>query len=123
MTRLATITGKSGKPSIIVDTDMNIFIGNEVQDTLEISGTELFGFNTGNFDTKICDGDKRHAAGIAWRVNTDLDLVSDAKTLRPVCGLLHTFASTMGLADVSIPDHCIAPKLHPPVAGMQVGLI
>ncbi|CAK9000672.1 unnamed protein product [Durusdinium trenchii] len=114
--RLATITGRSGKASIVVDTEMNIFIGNEVSDSLELCGAELFGFNTGNFEVKLVDSDKRHTSGIAWRFVSDLELVAENKVLMPICSYLHRLASSKGLADVTIPEHVITPKMHAAVS-------
>ena len=106
------MTGRSGKPSIIVDSDMQIFVGNEVSDSLELTGTELFGFNTGNFDQKVVDGGRRQPAGLAWRLKDDVDLVMFQKELMPVCKFLHRCATTMGLGDVTLADHEISPMLH-----------
>ena len=117
--RLATIPGRNGKPSIIVDTNMRIFIGNEVSDSLELSGTELFGFNTGNYEVKLVDSDKRHTSGIAFRFTKDTDFIAENKVLMPICEFLHKCASARGLADVSIPDHVVSPKVHAPASWAQ----
>ena len=95
---------------------MNIFIGNEVSDSLELCGAELFGFNTGNFEVKLVDSDKRHTSGIAWRFVSDLELVAENKVLMPICSYLHRLASSKGLADVTIPEHVITPKMHAAVS-------
>ncbi len=115
LVRLATLVGRAGKPSIIIDKEMGVFIGNEVSDSLELTGVDLFGFNTGAFDVKVVEG-RRHSAGIPWRLRDDLELVCSNKSLVPTCKFLHKVATTLGIADVSIPDHEISPKLHPVVA-------
>lgn len=119
LVRLATLVGRAGKPigkpSIIIDKEMGLFIGNEVSDALELTGVDLFGFNTGTFEVKVVES-KRHSAGIPWRLRDDFELVCHNKSLTPTCKFLHRAATTLGIADVSIPDHEISPKLHPVVA-------
>lgn len=111
--RTATVAGKSGKPSIIIDKDMKIWIGNESDSAMSLKPTELFGFNTGAFEFKIVRGsNKRDSSGIAWRITSDLDLISWDKKVMPVCEFLHICAVSHGLADVGIPEHTTSPKLH-----------
>ena len=114
MARLATITGKNGKPSIIIDNQMRIWLGNESDASQTWQAGELFGFNTGVFDFKIVRGNnKRDSAGVAWRLSSDLDLISWNKRIMPVCDFLHTCAVSHGLAEVGIPEHTLSPKMHP----------
>ena len=113
--RLATVPGRSGKPSIIVTKEMGIFIGNEVSDQLDLCGCELFGFNTGNYEVKAAENDRSHNLGIAWRLKGDTDLISENKSLMPACTFLQKCANARGLADISVPDHTISPMLHTPV--------
>ena len=75
-------------------------------------GSELFGFNTGNYEEKLVDGGKRHSSGIAWRLKSDLDLVAHEKKLMPLCQFLHESAAN-GIADVTVTDHDLSAKLHP----------
>ncbi|CAK9004718.1 FO synthase subunit 1, partial [Durusdinium trenchii] len=100
--RLATIIGKATKPSIIIDKDYKVWVGNEHSEKLTVCGCELFGFNTGNYEERLVDGGKRHASGIAWRVVSDFDLVSYERKLTP---------------DVTVLDHELSPKLHAPADG------
>lgn len=110
---MATLTGKSGRPSIVIDKDWRIWLGNETSEVATFSSMELFGFGTGSFETKICRGGKRDAIGIAWRIRSDIELISVNKKLFTVCGFLHDVATRQGLAEVTIEDHTLAPKLHP----------
>ena len=112
--RLATVPGRSGKPTIIVTQTLGIYIGNEVVDSLQLCGTELFGFNTGNYEVKPAT-EKRHTLGVAWRLKADTDLIADNKVLTPVCNFLQKVANSKGLAEITIPDHTISPMLHTPV--------
>ena len=80
---------------------------------------EICGFNTGAFDYKIVEG-KLDPAGIPWRLLSDLSLMVVASTDRgkvlvPLCKHLHSLATRNGLADISIREHELAPKLQPPV--------
>ena len=111
------MVGKTGKPSIVIDKSYNIWIGNESESVATWSGIELFGFNTGIFELKIVRGEnRRDVAGIAWRLYSDLDLVSWEKKITPVCRFMHSCAVSHGLADVAIMEHDIAPKMHPAVS-------
>lgn len=94
---------------------MCIYLGNEVTDQLTLSGAELFGFNTGNFDSRVVPAEegKRHTAGIAWRFQSDLDLLAKEKKITPLCQCMQVLASENGLGDVSLPEHILAPKMHP----------
>lgn len=98
---MATIIGKATKPSIIIDKDYKVWVGNEHSEKLTVCGCELFGFNTGNYEERLVDGGKRHASGIAWRVVSDFDLVSYERKLTP---------------DVTVLDHELSPKLHAPAS-------
>lgn len=95
---------------------MGIYLGNEVTDQLTLSGAELFGFNTGAFDARgvvpAAEG-KRHAGGIAWRFQTDLDLLAKDKKIMPLCQCMQVLPSENGVGDVGLPEHVLAPKMHP----------
>lgn len=74
--RLALVAGKAGKPSILLDKEYNVWLGNDTDAAATWSGVELFGFNTGTYEVKIVRGDnKRDVAGIAWKVMSDVELV------------------------------------------------
>ena len=117
-----SLVGKSGKPSIMVSKGYKIFLGNETDSEMVFSGCELFGFNTGNFEYKIVRGtSKRDVNGIAWKLNSDLDLVLHEKKPIPVCKFLHAAAVNRGIAEVAISEHTISPKLqHPSVHRLHI---
>jgi len=86
------------------------------------SGCELFGFHTGTFEYKIVRGtNKRDVNGIAWKVNSDLDLVLHEKKPVRVCKFLHTAAVNHCIAEVAISEHSLSPKLqHPSVHRLHI---
>ncbi|CAK9045232.1 unnamed protein product [Durusdinium trenchii] len=115
--RLALVAGKAGKPSILLDKEYNVWLGNDTDAAATWSGVELFGFNTGTYEVKIVRGDnKRDVAGIAWKVMSDVELVVFEKKPMAVCAFMHVCATTHGLADVGVLEHNVSPKLHPKVA-------
>lgn len=106
---------------MIIDQSFSVFLGNESTEAMTVHSQELFGFNTGSFDFKICD-QKLDASGVPWRLLTDFSFMvitgagaERSKTLVPVCKYLHTLASRQGLADVDIREHELSPKLQPVV--------
>ena len=120
--RRATVPGRHGKPTVIIDQSFSVFLGNETTEAMTVHSQELFGFNTGSFDFKICD-QKLDASGVPWRLLTDFSFMvitgagaERSKTLVPVCKYLHTLASRQGLADVDVREHELSPKLQPVVA-------
>ena len=54
--RLASVDGHRGKPSLFLSTSFDLFVGNPGQEELLLSGTELCGFNTGQFEQKLVTG-------------------------------------------------------------------
>ena len=119
---LPALVGKSGKPSIIVSKGYKIFLGNETDGEAVFSGCELFGFHTGTFEYKIVRGtNKRDVNGIAWKVNSDLDLALHEKKPVRVCKFLHTAAVNHCIAEVAISEHSLSPKLqHPSVHRLHI---
>ena len=109
--RLAMVCGRSGKPSLVIDTNFHLWMGNEQDEEMVVPCSELCGFNTGSFDFKIVRG-RTDRVGVAWRLETDLDLVVFEK--RPIClsQLLHKFASNNGLGDIQVLEHVLEPRLH-----------
>ena len=53
MARIATVVGKGGRPSIIIDKGYRIWLGNETTSKLSLCATELFGFNAGHYEEKL----------------------------------------------------------------------
>ena len=117
--RKATIPGRHGRPTVILDGNNCFWFGNESQEKLTISAMEVCGFNTGNFDYKIISG-RLDQNSVPWRLSSDLDLIvvvneDKSKSVMSVCQYLHLLASSKGLADVTLRDHDLKPKLLPPV--------
>ena len=54
--RKAYCAGARQKPAVVVDKDFKLWIGNETEDELELSGCELCGFNLGTFEEKAVAG-------------------------------------------------------------------
>lgn len=109
--RLAFVSGKTGKPSLLVDASYHLWIGNETEEELVVPASELCGFNTGAFEFKIVRG-KTDRAGVAWRLESDMDLVVYEKKAIPLCQLLHKLACNNGLADVTLLEHLLEPRVH-----------
>ena len=115
LVRLCCVNGRASKPNVLVDKHYKIWIGNPGDQEASYSG-EIFGFNTGSFEYKVINHtSKRDASGIAFRLTTDTDLIVHDKVVLPFCKFLHNAAVKHGLADVTLTDHLLEPKLHPAV--------
>ena len=108
--RICTAVGRSSKPTVIIDKHLKIWLGNPTDQEQVYTG-EIFGFNTGNFEYKICR-QKRDVSGVAWRLVSDCDLVVVDKQAIALCKYLHQLATQNGLGDVSVLEHDLEPKLH-----------
>lgn len=107
------VTGRAGKPSIIIDDRLRVWLGNESDQRLNLEATELCGFGTGSYEVRVANAhNRRDAAGIGWRVKNDLDLLVWNKSVIPVCRLLQRLATEQGIADVDIVCHTVSPKLR-----------
>ncbi len=107
------LTGRPGKPSIVIDDNLRVWLGNESDQRLDLQATELCGFNTGSYEVRVANAhNRRDAAGIGWRVKDDLDLVVWNKSVIPICRLLQRLATEQGIADVEIVCHTVSPKLR-----------
>lgn len=109
--RLAMVCGRSGKPSLVIDSNFQLWLGNELDEEMVVPSSELCGFNTGSFEFKIVRG-RTDRAGVAWRLESDLDLIVFEKRPVPLCHLLHKFMSSNGLADIQVLEHLLEPRLH-----------
>lgn len=111
---------------MVVSNSMEVFIGNEVTDRLELCGNDLFGFNTGNYEHRIVSLEQgtRHPTGLAWRFGSDCDLVCFNKKLIPLCKLFQMMATEHGLAEITLPEHVVTSKMHPvePWKGFNIAL-
>lgn len=107
------MSGKAGKPSIMISKAYKIYLGNETESELVISGIDLFGFNTGSFEFKIVRGSNtRDVSGIAWKLNSDIDMVLFEKKVIPICKVLHLAAVNHGIAEITINEHTLSPKIQ-----------
>ncbi len=107
------MSGKPGKPSIMISKGYKIFLGNETDAEQVHSAIELFGFNTGSFEFKIVRGNnKRDVSGIAWKLNSDIDMVLYERKVIPICKVLHLAAVNHGLAEIAINEHTLSPKIQ-----------
>jgi len=50
---LGVCTGRSGKPTIILDKNFHVWLTNPTGDSMEISAGELFGFGTGQYQNVV----------------------------------------------------------------------
>ena len=118
--RKATLAGRHGKPTIVVDASFAVWLGNETEEKLTVHSQKLWGFNTGTFEYKIVSSGKLGPSGVPWRLLSDFSLMAistqdRSKTLVPVCKHLHSLATRQGVADVEIRERKLAPKLQPAV--------
>lgn len=113
MARLAYAVGKSGKPSIAVNKNYDIFIGNEGNTPLQLDACELFGFNLGSYDQRIVRNGENPPHVIPWRLGCDLDFVYVDQKLVPLCNVFHACVTEKGLAEIILKDHEICAKFHP----------
>ena len=119
--RTCTVTGKVGKPTIIVTKEFRVYIGNEHSSEIAVAG-ELFGFNTGTYEVRVVQG-KRDGAGLPFRLNSDKDLVIFNRTPIPLCKLMHRIITEKGLADLQMKDHELQPKMLPADICLQYGVV
>ena len=63
--RLAFCQGKSGKPSILISKELDVYLGNLENTEIVCPAGELFGFFTGAFESKIVKGAVAAALGCA----------------------------------------------------------
>lgn len=87
---------------------------------------EIGGFNTGAFEFKIVSNGKLDASGVPWRLLSDFDMVivaDDAapagaraagKSILPLCKYLHRLATLKGLAELTVREHSLSPKMQAP---------
>ncbi|CAK9014178.1 FO synthase subunit 1, partial [Durusdinium trenchii] len=118
--RLGFAAGRGGRPSVIVDKRMAIWLGNESDESVTWSGIEICGFGTGQFEPKIVRGGVRDVSGLAFRLRNDATLVSHNKTLMSVAHFMQHFAATSGLATIEIEDHVTEPMLQRPASCLQL---
>lgn len=120
LARLGFAAGRGGRPSVIVDKRMAIWLGNESDESVTWSGIEICGFGTGQFEPKIVRGGVRDVSGLAFRLRNDATLVSHNKTLMSVAHFMQHFAATSGLATIEIEDHVTEPMLQRPASCLQL---
>ncbi|CAK9076667.1 unnamed protein product [Durusdinium trenchii] len=123
--RLAFCQGKSGKPSILISKELDIYLGNLENTEIVCPAGELFGFFTGAFESKIVKGavaaalgclGEREVNSIPWRLESDTTLVSHNKKLMMVCQYVCQLAREDGLGEVQLEDHDMKPKMRAPEA-------
>ncbi|CAE7339592.1 fp-1 [Symbiodinium sp. CCMP2592] len=88
-TVLAMVTGRPGKPSIMITAEYGLWIGN-TRNVLEES------------------------SGVPWRLGSDKELIVVNKATLPLCELLRLKATEEGLVNVEVESHVVLPK--PPTA-------
>lgn len=92
-----------------------------------MQASEIGGFNTGAFEFKIVSNGKLDASGVPWRLLSDFEMVivaDDAtsgaraagKSILPLCKYLHRLATLKGLAEVSVREHSLSPKMQAPLS-------
>ena len=107
--------GKASRPALILDKDLKLWLGNQGQEPATFTAVELFGFSVGSYEQKIIRGGVRDISGLAFRIKSDIDLVSFQRRLMPLCSLFHELATKQGLGEISLDDHDMVPKMHPAV--------
>ena len=141
---LARCAGRQNKPSLCITKKLDVWLGNETTEVLQLSAGELFGFNTGNFEERIvrgpvaycpcCEENLRNAlhaclmfwvswtgeiaqekAMLVWRLKDDFTVVSANKILHPLCEYLRKCITTQGIGELEIVDHVFAAKMFPAV--------
>ena len=54
--RKAYCPANKGKPALVISTDFGLYVGNESDQEMQLSASELCGFNTGSFQQKAITG-------------------------------------------------------------------
>ena len=66
--KLGTLVGKSGRPTVVIDKDHQIWLLNPGEEELEVLPGELFGFGCGEFYNSICNVAFGVVAGSVFQV-------------------------------------------------------
>ena len=51
--RLATVPGRSGKPTLAIDKSFQVWLLNPTNEPMQVSAGELFGFGTGSYSNTV----------------------------------------------------------------------
>ena len=118
--RKAYCGASRGKPSLVLDEEFQIYIGNETDQEITVKAGELCGFNTGNYEQKAIAGmGEAELNGVCFRFGSDLDLVAYEKQLYPLSGFLHHCCTVHGVADIEIANHQLIAKMYPTATRLQ----
>lgn len=59
---------------------------------------------------------EKEAKGLAWRLDSDLNLVAENKKLYGLCQFAHQCVVARGIAEMNVADHSLEQKTQPSVA-------
>lgn len=65
--KLGTLVGRSGRPTVVIDKDHQIWLLNTTEEELEVLPGELFGFGCGDYQNSICNLAFGVATGLRFR--------------------------------------------------------
>ncbi|CAK9093865.1 FO synthase subunit 1, partial [Durusdinium trenchii] len=102
---LTMCEGKGGKPSILIASNLDIWLGNPSDEDANFSAQELFGFGLGAFEEKEIRDVQAENAVLPFRLGNDLDFVAYQKKPQALCEFLRWLAISKGLSDVKLEDH------------------
>ncbi|CAK9050113.1 FO synthase subunit 1, partial [Durusdinium trenchii] len=51
--RLATAPGQKSRPTVVVTTDFELYLGNETDMEIQVKNLDIFGFHLGDFESKM----------------------------------------------------------------------
>eukprot|EP00913_Durusdinium_trenchii_P021213 g19927.t1 len=77
--RLAMAEGKSGRPSILISSNLHVWVGNATDSDTTFTSQELFGFGVGSYEEKSVRDVSAENTVLPFRLANDLTLVAYEK--------------------------------------------
>lgn len=53
---MATAPGQKSRPTVVVTTDFELYLGNETDMEIQVKNLDIFGFHLGDFESKMVTG-------------------------------------------------------------------
>ncbi|CAK9062220.1 unnamed protein product [Durusdinium trenchii] len=119
--RKVYVAAAKGKPSLVLDTNYALWVGNETDEETTFAPSEIAGFNLGTFEEKVVSGmGEKELSGIPFRFPSDLCLVCYEKKLMSLADFAHQICTVHGVADFELACHQISQKMYPVTRLQQV---
>ncbi|CAL1154831.1 unnamed protein product [Cladocopium goreaui] len=113
VTRLAQTAMTKNKPTLVVSSTFELWVGNEGYDEITVT-RDIMGFHKGDYSEKVVAGDgsgERNA--VCFRLLSDKDIVSHEKVFMSLADYFHFLSATKGVAEVELMNHVMKQKTYP----------